>query len=154
MELWLYDQSTNTRQTLRVDSDPIVIGRDEGCGVVLKSPFVARKHARIVRKGNQLFVESIGRSATRVANRDVTPEQPVRLDFGDEIQIAQFSIAFIRPGGKEKGETGVNRRELQARLMTFEQQVNSELLERLNLRVTGHLNKNDAGYVGQILKHL
>ena len=67
MELWLFDHSINQRTTLQVDADPIVIGRDDGCAVVLKGPFVARRHAQIVRKGNQLFVENLGRSGTRVA---------------------------------------------------------------------------------------
>ncbi|MCC7192604.1 MAG: Flp pilus assembly complex ATPase component TadA [Phycisphaeraceae bacterium] len=154
MELWLYDQSNNTRQTLRVDAEPIVIGRDDSCNVVLKSPFVARKHARIIRKGNQLFVENVGRSGTRVANREVMAGQPMRLDFGDEIQIAQYSIALVRPGAREQSSESGRRAELQAKLMAFEQEVHTELLERMNLRVTGHLNKSDKAYVSQILEHL
>src|SRR5262249_24125577 len=139
MELWLYDNSTKTRQTLNIEADPILIGRDAECDVVLRSPFVARRHARIARKGIQFFVENLGKSGTRVANREVLAGQPHRVDFGDEVQIAQFSLAMIRPEGRGGAISG-DRHELQRRLMTFEQSIHAELLDRMNLRVTGHLN--------------
>src|SRR5438477_381677 len=43
MEFWVYDHSTNTPRTLDVAADPITIGRDDSCQLVLKGPFVARK---------------------------------------------------------------------------------------------------------------
>ena len=154
MQFWLYDHSTNTQRTIEVDTDPIVLGRDDTCDVVLKGPFVARRHAKISRTGNQLFVENLGRSGTHVANRQVLADQQLRLDFGDEIQIAQYSLAVIRPGTKLKGPAGDESQRLQGLLMDFEQQVHAELLERMNLRVTGHINKSDKGFVTQILGHL
>ncbi len=158
MEFWLYDHSTNARTTLQIETEPITIGREPTCDVVLSSPFVARRHARIVRRGNQLFVESLSRGGTRVANREVTMDQPARLDFGDEIQIAQYSLALIRPKGKQAqlaaGEKQRDANELQAQLMAFEQQVHAELLERMNLRVTGNINKSDAAFIEQTLSHL
>ena len=45
MQFWLYDHGTNTRSTLDVDADPILIGREDGCAITLKSPFIARRHA-------------------------------------------------------------------------------------------------------------
>ena len=152
MELWLYDHTTNNRQSLSVNGDPITIGRDDTCDVVLKAPFVARRHARIFRKGNQLYVENLGRSGTLVANREVNAGKPVRVDFGDEIQIAQFSLIIVSPG--RKAGAADDRHELQQQLMAFEQQVHGDLLERMNLRVTGHIDKSDKSYTDQILHHL
>ncbi len=152
MELWLYDHTTNNRQSLSVNGDPITIGRDDTCDVVLKAPFVARRHARIFRKGNQLYCENLGRSGTLVANREVNAGKPVRVDFGDEIQIAQFSLIIVSPG--RKAGAADDRHELQHQLMAFEQQVHADLLERMNLRVTGHIDKSDATYTEQILHHL
>ena len=154
MEFWLYNHSDNSRNTIQVDQNgPIVIGRDDTCQIKLKGPFVAKKHAKIELRGNQLFVESIGRSGTRVANREIDPGQSIRFDFGDEIQIAGFSIALVRPG-KRDDELGGDRYELHRRLMAFEQQVHTDLIERLNLRVTGAINKSDQSYIAQILSHL
>lgn len=153
MQFWIYDHSTNQRTTHEVDGDAITIGRDDGCSIVLKSPFVARQHARIARKGNQLYVEPLCRSGTRVANREIVPGSKARIDFGDEVQIGQFSIS---PVGVQRGgsidDGGESAR--QAQLMDFEKQVHADLLERMNLRVTGHINKSDDAFVAQVLQHL
>ena len=152
MQFWLYDHSTNTRSSLEADGKSITIGRDEGCTIVLKSPFVARRHARIVHKGNQMFVEALSRAGTRVANREVTLGKPVRLDFGDEVQIGQFSLAPV--GVDRRGPGRDEAAELQSQLMQMEQQVHTELLDRMNLRVTGRINKTDQAFVSQMLSHL
>ena len=152
MEFWLYDHTENTRKTLRVEGTPITIGRDGGCTLTLRGPFVSRQHARIRLQGNQLYVDNLSRSMLRVANRDVLPGRPARLDFGDELQIAQYSLAPVRPG--RIGSDQQQRRRLQNRLVAFEQRVHAELIERLNLRITGPLAKDDPAYVAQIAEHL
>jgi len=152
MEFWLYDQANNTRQTLEVNGTPITVGRDADCTIQLRGPFIARKHAKIALKGNTLFVENLSRSSLRVAGRDIEPDTPVRLDFGDEVQISQFSLALVRPG-KEVSDAE-QRRQMQRRLVAFEQLVHQALIERLNLRITGHLSKNDPAYAAQVNAHL
>jgi len=152
MRFWLYDHSTNTRSDVEADAKSITIGRDDACHIVLKSPFVARKHARVFLKGNQLFAETLCRAGTRVANRELTLGKPVRIDFGDEIQLGQFSLAAI---GADRGGAGDDdQAQQQAKLMELEQQVHAELLDRMNLRVTGHINKSDQAFVTQMLEHL
>jgi pilus assembly protein CpaF len=154
MQVWLHDHSDNRQQTLSVDGDNIVIGRDEDCTIQLTGPFVARRHAKIFRKGNQLMVENVGRSATTVANRDLLAGQSMRLDFGDEIQIAQYSLAVLRPGAKISGGGRDESFAYQSKLMDFEQKVHAELLERMNLRITGAIKKTDQAFVDQIFHHL
>ncbi|MBI1337429.1 MAG: FHA domain-containing protein [Phycisphaera sp.] len=154
MDFWLYDHANNERRPVTVEGEPVTIGRDDACDIVLKGAFVARRHARIVRKGNQFFVENLSRSALTVAGRDASIGQSVRVDFGDEIQVAQYSVVPIgttRAGGNAR-ET--DRRLMQSRLVAFEQQVHSELLDRMNLRVTAHVDKSDSQYVTQVLNHL
>ena len=152
MEFWLYDQAKNTRETLEVKSAPITIGRDADCTIQLRGPFVSKKHARIELKGNTLFIENLSRSDLRVAGRDIGPNQPVRLDFGDEVQISQFSVALVRPGKTVSDAEA--RRAIQKRLVAFEQSVHAQLIERLNLRITGHISKADPQYMAQVDAHL
>jgi len=154
MEFWIYDNSTNRRRTVDVSNDPILVGRSEQCDIVLKGPFVAQRHCKLFRKGNQIFVEALGRSGTRLANRDIDPESPVPVDFGDELQIGQFSIAVVRPHKRDLTRGTDDELELQRALVEFEEKVHGELLERMNLRVTANINKNDASVVDQILAHL
>lgn len=152
MEFWLYDHSKNSRTTMTIDKDPVVIGREEGCDIHISAPFVNRRHARIFLKGNQMFVESLGKSSTLVSNRELQEGKPTRIDFGDEVQIAQFSIVAVSPGRKRR--LADDQRILQQKLMAFEQKVHGELLERMNLRVTGHVDKGDVHYTGEILRHM
>jgi len=152
MEFLLHDHSTNTRTTLDVTAEPVTIGRDMDCAIPLRSTFVARKHAQIVKRGNQLFVETLSRSGTRVSNMEVAIGRPVRIDFGDEVQIAQFSIAALSPG--KRAQQVDDRRELHRKLMAFEQKIHADLLTRMNLRVTGHVNKSDANFNAQVVEHL
>jgi len=153
MQFWLFDHSSNDRSTITCDADSITVGRDKACDIVLASPFVARRHAKIYRKGNQWFVEAIGRSGTRVANREVPTGESTKLEFGDELQLGQFSLAMVRPDQdtKDKDE---DQSDQQRQLMDFEQRIHAELLDRMNLRVTGHLNKSDNAFVNQTLVHL
>ena len=152
MEFLLYDHGTNTRTTLEVETDPIAVGRDTDCEIVLRGSFVARRHARITRQGNTLFIENTCRSAMRVAGRDVASGKSVRIDFGDEVEIGPYSVAIMRPG--RTGSDPDRERERQRRLVEFEQQVHAELIERLNLRVTARVNKQDEAYVAQISENL
>jgi len=152
MEFWLFDQAANQRQILRVDVDPILIGRDDQADIALRGAFVAKKHARLHRRGNQFFLENLSRSGTRVANRDIPAGRETRVDFGDEIQIAQYSLALVRPDGQT--DTDEKQRALQQRVVEIERQVHAELIERMNLRVNTTLNKSDRAYRSQIVEQL
>ncbi len=154
MRFWLYDHSTNTRRSIEVEGDPIVIGRDDACQITLKSPFIARRHARIVRRGNRMVVEALSQAGTRVANREVIQGTPLIVDFGDEIQIGQFTLAIVGRDGSAIDSRTASDEQLQRQLNELEQQVHAELLERMNLRVTGSIRKDDASFLHQVLFHL
>ncbi|MEM6749940.1 MAG: ATPase, T2SS/T4P/T4SS family [Planctomycetota bacterium] len=153
MDLWLFDHSRNTRSTVSVDAEAITIGRDEANSVSLRSPFVAKRHARIYRKGNQMLLEALSRAGTRVANREVLPGEPVRIDFGDEVQLGQFSIALV--GEQRRGrQDGSEEQALREALLELQRALHAELLDRMNLRVTGSISKHDARVVEQIGQQL
>ncbi|MDX1564343.1 MAG: ATPase, T2SS/T4P/T4SS family, partial [Phycisphaeraceae bacterium] len=152
MDFQLTDNSTDERQILRVEGSPITVGRDPDCTIQLRGPFIARKHAKIQLKGNLLQVENLSRSSMQVASREVVSGKPARLDFGDEIQIGQFSLALI--GADQMTSAEEKTRRLQAKLVEFEQKVHAELIDRLNLRVTGGIKKSEKAFLEQIDVHL
>jgi len=154
MEFWLYDHGENRQRTIQLDAEALTIGRESTCDIVLHGPFVARRHARIQREGNRFYVQNLSRNGTRVAGHELAKDEQRILDFGDEIQLAQFSLAMLRPEGTGGRKPGDDRRALQQRLMDFEQHVHATLLERMNLRVTGGTGKTDDSYRRQILSHL
>ncbi|RME57126.1 MAG: FHA domain-containing protein [Caldilineae bacterium] len=79
-------------------SHPIQIGRNETCDITLPDRQVSRQHARIVWREEGYYVEDLGsKNGTHVNGEEV--RAPVRLEDGDEIQIAlRFKLAFVDAG--------------------------------------------------------
>ncbi len=50
---------------------------------------------RIAKEGQGYIVESLGLNGLVVANKDVAHEQKVRLDYGDEIRLGEFSLYMM-----------------------------------------------------------
>jgi hypothetical protein len=89
-------QGTGTRW--RIDCDDVVIGREEGCDIVLPSRQVSRNHARIRRSGGRHILEDLGsKNGTFINGQELT--EPYTLQDGDEIQIAlSFKLFFVDAG--------------------------------------------------------
>ena len=83
------------RQVAVVDAagGEITIGREADRRLVLPSPSVSRRHARIVLDGPQPFVEDQG-SANGVLVNGVRIGQPTALVPGTRVDIAEFRIEF------------------------------------------------------------
>ncbi len=153
MEIWVYNQYTDKRDIVQVPEDEVTIGRDESSHVCLRSPFVSREQARIVRADGHLFIEGLGLNGTLVRNREVPPQQRARIEYGDEIRVGEFSLYLMEPQGR------AGRRRSQAvpprrRVIALEQRIHAALLERLNLRAGGQYTRDDAEYVAVIQHHL
>jgi FHA domain-containing protein len=69
--------------------DELTVGRGGGCGVVLPDDqFVSTVHARLFRRGDDLFVEDLGsRNGTFVNGEPVTA--PTRIKRGDRVQFGE-----------------------------------------------------------------
>jgi len=69
--------------------DELTVGRGGGCGVVLPDDsYVSTVHARLFRRGEDLFVEDLGsRNGTFVNGQQV--QSPTKLRRGDRVQFGQ-----------------------------------------------------------------
>ena len=153
MEIWVYNQYSDQREVVKVPDESITIGRDEANVVTLRSPFVSRNHARIFWEGGNFFLESLGVNGTSVANRVIPYHQRGKIDYGDEIRIGEFSLYMMEPTARRisvADRTITPRR----RVLELEQKMHAELLERLNLRVTGQAGVTDAKLVALVKRHL
>ncbi len=150
MEIWVYNQYTDQREVVKVDDDDISIGRDETSNVPLRSPFVSRKHARIFKDSGSYFIEALGMSGVIVANKTVQVKSRQKIEYGDEIRIGEFSMYMMEPSARRLrgGDRSTSPRK---RVVELEQRMHAELLERLNLRVTGQSGA-DAAHVA-LIKH-
>jgi len=153
VEIWVYNHLTDERRVVEVEGAEVTIGRDERNTIPLKSAFVSREHAKLLREDGGFFVESVGLNGTTVANRPVPLHGRAKVDYGDEIRVGEYSLFMMEPTarrGRRLAEAVTPRR----RLVELEQQIHAELLQRLNLRVASQIAKADAEYASLIKQHL
>ena len=136
MEIWVYNHYTDQREVLKVESESISIGRDEANDVVLRSPFVSRRQARLFHEAGSYFVESLGLNETLVANRLIEFHGRRKIEYGDEVRVGEFSLYMMEPAAR-RILSGVHAASPRKRVIELEQRMHAELLEKLNLRVTG-----------------
>ena len=153
MEIWVSNQYSDEREVVEVASESVSIGRDDANDVVLRSPFVSRRHARIFQEGSTFFLESVGLNETILANQPLQHKQKRKIRYGDEIRIGEFSLYMMEPAVRRVGDkrlAATPRR----RVIGLEEGIHAELLERLNLRVTGQQGAGDEQHVRLIKRHL
>ncbi len=76
--------------------DEITVGRGGGCGIVLtEDQFVSTVHARVFRRGSDVFVEDLGsRNGTHLNGEPVTVA--TRVKRGDRVQFGQTIAELVR----------------------------------------------------------
>jgi len=72
-----------------LDRDVMTLGRGEECDMVVPERQVSRVHLRVTRDARGYLVEDLdSKNGTCINGRQVQPNTPVRLQDGDEIQVA------------------------------------------------------------------
>ena len=76
--------------------EEITVGRGGGCGIVLPDDhFVSTVHARVFRRGDEVYVEDLGsRNGTYVNGAAVA--SPIRLRRGDRVQFGETVAEVVR----------------------------------------------------------
>jgi hypothetical protein len=76
--------------------DEITVGRGGGCGIVLtEDQFVSTVHARVFRRGSDVFVEDLGsRNGTHLNGALITAT--TRMRRGDRVQFGQTIAELVR----------------------------------------------------------
>jgi serine phosphatase RsbU (regulator of sigma subunit) len=85
----------NAKQTIQLDKDKVLLGRNANCDIVFPANdfAVSREHACIVRVQNKFFIEDLGsRNHTYLNNQELTARQP--LKDNDRIRICDFLYSF------------------------------------------------------------
>ena len=82
-----------------------LIGRDEECALLVDSPRVSRRHARIVVRGRGATIEDLGsKNGTRVGDRRLTGS--LALEDGAVIEIGGARLTFRTAYGPGSTLTG------------------------------------------------
>src|SRR5260370_26464562 len=85
----------NAKQSITLDKDRVVLGRNATCDVVFPANdfAVSREHACILRVQNKFFIEDMGsRNGTYVNNQPVSARR--ELGDNDRIRICDFLYTF------------------------------------------------------------
>src|SRR4051812_43920344 len=75
----------------------LVLGRQEDCEVVLASPYVSRRHARIVARDRAWWLMDLGSTHGTFVNGSRVSEK--MLMRGDEVRIADYRFLFDDESG-------------------------------------------------------
>src|SRR5207245_1389376 len=88
-------KGVNAKQSITLDKDRLVLGRNANCDVVFPANdfAVSREHACILRVQDKFFIEDMGsRNGTYVNNQPVTARLP--LKDNDKVRICDFLYSF------------------------------------------------------------
>lgn len=88
-----------TGQEISVDRD-MLVGRHQEADVVLQSAEVSRKHAALLLKAEDLWVQDLNSSNGTFVN-DLRIEQETPLHEGDIVQFASFKFSVLAPAKPE-----------------------------------------------------
>ncbi|WP_160255757.1 FHA domain-containing protein [Acinetobacter indicus] len=88
-----------TGQEISVDRD-MLVGRHQEADVVLQSAEVSRKHAALLLKAEDLWVQDLNSSNGTFVN-DLRIEQETPLHEGDIVQFASFKFSVLAPAKSE-----------------------------------------------------
>jgi len=132
MKIW-YNKINESRRTLIESEIPeITIGRDPSNTVVLESPLVSRRHAKVWKNGTQLVLENLGLNSCVVGDEEVLGRQRAEFDPGTTVRIWPYTITF-----QSEEAVKVSQNELEAHLRSLvadlETEIHQRLLERLDL---------------------
>jgi hypothetical protein len=75
------------------EGDRTTIGRSPDCDIFLDDVTVSRKHAAIVKKNGDLFIEDQGSLNGTFLNRKRI--ESAKLENGDELQIGKYKLSFL-----------------------------------------------------------
>ena len=81
--------------SLNLHSAPVLIGRAPECTLVLDDEYVSSRHARIMNRGGEWFVEDLGsKNGTLLAGRTI--DSPVPFKPGAKLRIGRTEVELRR----------------------------------------------------------
>jgi hypothetical protein len=100
-EVFLYaEHGPGTGQLLPVRQGALVMGRSSSCDLRLPHASISRRHARLTRRGERLFVEDLG-SQNGTFIDDERLSAPRELYVGQRIHIGPAVLRLRMPGASQ-----------------------------------------------------
>ncbi len=91
----LLRKEDGSTQTLRLEGDYWILGRDEDCDITVNDPKASREHCEIYSKQKKYFITDKNSSnGTLVNYKTIKAGKEVPLKSGDQIQIGKYLFIF------------------------------------------------------------
>jgi len=86
----------NQGETITLEQERVILGRNPECGIVIPVTSVSREHAQIVRVQGRFYIEDMkSRNGTFVNNQQIAAR--TQLKNNDKIRICDFQATFVEP---------------------------------------------------------
>lgn len=93
MATFLIHKSNEETQIIKLEKEFLTVGRRDDNDIILDDIFVSRRHAEVIKKGEQYIIKDHkSRYGTFVNGERVTEK---KLNYGDEIQLGNIVITFV-----------------------------------------------------------
>ncbi len=106
----IFHEGPNPGSEIELSQDEFFIGRDPLVDLVIPSPSVSRRHARIYRQDGRYRVQDLGSSNKTYVNEELLVSSR-ELKSGDIIQLGgaiHFTFLVPPPAGQEEAEQGIS----------------------------------------------
>ena len=101
-EIFLYaEHGPGTGQLLPIGEGALILGRSSSCDLRLPHASISRRHARLTRRGERLFLEDLG-SQNGTFLDDERLAGPRELQVGQRIHIGPAVLRLRVPGGNTR----------------------------------------------------
>ncbi|MEM9296290.1 MAG: FHA domain-containing protein [Planctomycetota bacterium] len=92
-------EPADAKRTVQVEGAPWMIGRQQGCQLVLQHSSVSRQHAKLIQDptGDTLITDLESSNGTKLNGEDLTPHAPYRLRPGDVLTLGVFKLQWSGP---------------------------------------------------------
>lgn len=110
---------SNESITLPLDSNSVSIGRDSSNDIVIPRESISSLHASIDYKNGYYYLEDLrSTNGTRLNDKQLEENNPVRLKSGDKIHFAIYEFRFLMHDLAPYGETVMIKKDMK---LKFEQ---------------------------------
>lgn len=94
----LVTRGQNRSKRYALDKGQTMIGSDPSCDICFGDKEVARRHAILVKRGEDYFVESLQSGGVVINGKHEKAEEGLQLKRGDILTIGDNDLRFVAPG--------------------------------------------------------
>lgn len=88
------------------EGERLLLGRDDGCDVVLPSPDVSRRHGIVFVRDGVVWFEDQSANGTRINGGEVLFRQSIALGPGTRVQVGPYFISVLPEAGVSEPAEG------------------------------------------------